>query len=123
MVKKILFVDDEKDQIFVIKKGFENLYSKEYEIIPAYSGKECLSILENTIPDLIILDIMMPEMNGWQVFDKLKAHQHWKHIPIIILTARTDGFAEHAGGSIAEDFIKKPIDIQELKSRIDHVLH
>jgi len=66
---------------------------------------------------------MMPEMNGWQVFDKLKAHQIWKEIPIIILTARTDGFAEHAGGSIAEDFVKKPVDINELKSRIDHVLN
>lgn len=122
MPKKILLVDDEKDQVYVIQKAFEKLFSEYYEIIPAYSGKECLSILETATPDLIILDIMMPEMNGWEVFDKLKAHQSWQNIPIIILTARTDGFAENAGGTIADDFIKKPIDISELKSRIDHVL-
>jgi two-component system response regulator VicR len=122
MPKKILLVDDEKDQVYVIQKAFEKLFSDDYEIIPAYSGKECLSKLENITPDLIILDIMMPEMNGWEVFDKLKAHQSWQNIPIIILTARTDGFAENAGGTIADDFIKKPIDISELKSRIDHVL-
>ncbi|RLF57623.1 MAG: response regulator [Thermoplasmata archaeon] len=122
MTKKILLVDDEKDQVYVIQKAFEKLFSNEYHIISAYSGKECISILEKSTPDIIILDLMMPEMNGWEVFDKIKAHNMWKTVPIIILTARTDGFAEHAAGSIADDFIKKPVDVTELKSRIDHLL-
>ena len=121
-LKKILLVDDDKDQIFVIQKGFKNMFSREYEIISARSGKECFKILKNITPDLILLDIMMPEMDGWEVFDKLKANPNWKDIPIVILTARSDGFAENAGGLIANDFIKKPIDIEELKSRIDNVL-
>jgi CheY-like chemotaxis protein len=120
---KIMLVDDEKDQIFCIKAGFEELFGKEYEIIPADSGKQCIKLLEkNIVPDIILLDIMMPKMNGWEVFDKLRANKEWKKIPVVILTARSDGFAEHAGGLIADDFIEKPIDIKELKTRIDNVI-
>ena len=122
-MKKIMIVDDDKDQIFYIKNAFEELYGKEYMIIPAESGKECFELLKNkTIPDIILLDIMMPTMDGWSVFDKLRANPSWKHIPIVFLTARTDGFAENAGGLIADDFIKKPIDVKELKIRIDTLL-
>ncbi len=122
-MKSILYVDDKKDQIFFIKTAFEDLYGDEYKIIPAESGKKCLELLDkNIIPDLILLDIMMPEMDGWEVFDKLKANPSWKNIPIVILTARTDGFAEQTGEFIADDYIKKPIDIKELKTRIDNVL-
>ena len=123
-MKKIMLIDDEKDQIFSIKTGFEELYPNEYEIITVESGKKCFELLEkNVIPDIIILDIMMPEMNGWQVFDKLRAHQSWKNIPVIFLTARSDSLAANAGAMIAEDYIEKPIDIKELKLRIDNVLN
>jgi CheY-like chemotaxis protein len=121
-MKRILLVDDDSDLIFVIKKFFEESYRDEYQIIPARNGRECFKLLEKEIPDLILLDIMMPEMDGWKVFDGIKANDSWKKIPIIILTARSDGFAENAGGLIADDFIKKPIENEELKSRIDNVL-
>ena len=123
-MKKIILVDDEEDQIFSIKSGFEELYEKEYEIIPAESGKKCFELLEKNVkPDLILLDIMMPDMDGWEVFDKLKANQSWKNIPIIFLTARSDVLATKAGTMIADDYIEKPIDIEELKTRIDNVLN
>ena len=122
-MKKIMLVDDEKDQIFFIKTSFENLFGKDYTIVPAESGEKCFeSLNKKNIPDLILLDIMMPKMNGWEVFDRLRANPEWKNIPIIFLTARTDEFAEHAGALIAEDYIKKPIEIKELKTRIDNVL-
>ena len=122
-MKKIMLVDDEKDQIFSIKTGFEQEYPNEYEIIGVESGKKCIDLLEkNAKPDLILLDIMMPEMNGWEVFDKIKANPAWKKIPIIFLTARSDGLAKSAGSMIADDYIEKPIDIQELKTRIENVL-
>jgi len=118
-----MLVDDEKDQIYVIKTAFKKLYGKEYMIIPAESGEKCFELLQqNEIPHLILLDIMMPRMNGWEVFDRLRANPSWKDIPIIFLTARTDEFAEHAGVLIAEDYIKKPIEIKELKTRIDNIL-
>ncbi len=122
-MKKIMIVDDEEDQIFCIKTGFEELYKNKYEIISVESGKHCFELLEkNIIPDIIILDIMMPEMNGWEVFDKLRAHKEWRDIPVVFLTARSDEFAENAGGLIADDFIEKPIDIKELARRIENVL-
>ena len=121
-MKKIMIVDDESDQIYVIKKSLEKAGGK-YEIIPANSGAQCLEFLEkNQIPDLIILDIMMPEMSGWIVFDKLKGNNTWEKIPIIFLTARTDKIAENAGGFLGNDFIEKPFDTKDLKSRIDKIL-
>ncbi len=123
-MKKIMLVDDEKDQLFSIKTGFNEIYPNQYNIILVESGKKCFELLDkNMIPDLIILDIMMPEMNGWEVFDKLRANQKWKNIPVIFLTARSDGLATSAGAMIADDYIEKPIDINELKTRIDNVLN
>ena len=122
-MKKIMFVDDERDQIFAVKSGFETLYPDQYEIIAANSGKQCFQLLEKKIfPDLILLDIMMPGMDGWEVFDKLRANESWKHIPVIFLTARSDGFAVNAGGMIADDYVEKPVEIEELKNRIEAVL-
>ena len=119
-----MLVDDEQDQIFSIKTGFIELYPNLYEIIPAENGKKCFELLEkNIIPDLILLDIMMPEMSGWDVFDKLRANQKWKGIPVIFLTARSDGLATSAGAMIADDYIEKPIEISELKIRIEKVLN
>ena len=123
-MKKIMLVDDEQDQIFSIKTGFEQEYPNEYEIIGVESGIKCFEQLEKSVkPDLILLDIMMPDMNGWEVFDKLRANQLWKNIPVIFLTARSDGLAANAGAIIAEDYIEKPIDIKELKTRIENVLN
>jgi DNA-binding response OmpR family regulator len=122
-MKKIMIVDDEKDQIFSVKTGFETAYPDKYEIIGAESGKKCFELLEkNIIPDLILLDIMMPKMDGWEVFDKLHANQKYNKIPVIFLTARSDTFATDAGKMIADDYIEKPIEIEELKDRIENVL-
>jgi len=122
-MKKIMCVDDEEDQIFGIKTALEHTGGDEYEVIPAHSGTECFKLLKNNeIPDLILLDIMMPEMSGWQVFDKLKENPSWKDIPIVFLTARTDEIAENAGSFLGDDFIEKPVDAKELKNRIDKVL-
>ena len=118
-----MMVDDEEDQIFGIKTVLEKKYGDEYKVIPANNGAECFELLKNNeLPDLILLDIMMPEMNGWQVFDKLKENPSWKDIPVVFLTARTDEIAERAGSFLGEDYIEKPFDTKYLKSRIDKVL-
>ena len=67
-MKKVMIVDDDSDVVYSIK---EALYT-DFEIISAESGKQCLKILETKIPDIIILDIMMPDMSGWKTFDKIK---------------------------------------------------
>ena len=122
MKKKIMVVDDEPDQILTIKDTLENL-SNEYEVIGANSGMQCLELLKNNrIPDIIILDIMMPEMSGWETFNQLKENQLWKNIPVVFLTARTDKMAKDTGDFLGDDFIVKPCNISELKQRIDKIL-
>jgi len=122
-MKKILLVDDEPDQIFVIKTALENTYQGEFDVISAENGDKCLNFLEEgQNPDLILLDIMMPEMSGWEVYDKIRDNPDWRHIPIVFLTARTDRIAENAGEFLGDDYIEKPIEIDQLKKRIDNVL-
>jgi putative two-component system response regulator len=122
-MKKIMLVDDEPDQIKSIQISIKHKFGDEFYIIPANSGEECLELLrDNNIPDLILLDIMMPTMSGWEVFNKIKENDKWSHIPIVFLTARNDEMAKNAGGFLADDFINKPVEIWELKDRIDKFL-
>ncbi len=120
--KRIMIVDDSPDVIYAIKNGLESLDSN-FEVIGAESGKKCIQLLrENKIPDLILLDIMMPELSGWETFNKLKEKAEWKNIPVVFLTARTDDIAERAGRFLGEDYIEKPFQTEDLKKRIDKIL-
>lgn len=120
-----MLVDDEEDQIFGIQTAFEETYGDEYEIIPVGSGEECFEMLkkdEEKQPDLILLDIMMPGMSGWEVYDKLRDNPAWSDIPIVFLTARTDRIAENAGDFLGDDYVEKPVEISELHERIQQIL-
>ena len=122
MKKKIMVVDDETDQVYTIQQFFE--FSDKYEVIGANSGMECVELLKNKkIPDLILLDIMMPEKSGWDVFAQLKEKTEWREIPIIFLTALTDEYSKGFGSISADDYIEKPYDLDELKKRIEKVLN
>jgi CheY-like chemotaxis protein len=122
MVKTIMVVDDNLDVIMSIKYGFEDI-TKEYQVIGAESGKQCLDLLQNNqTPDIILLDIMMPEMSGWETFDKLKENQLWRKIPVVFLTARTDKLAKNAGKFLGDDYIEKPFEIDDVKKRINKIL-
>lgn len=120
--KKIMVVDDEPDQIATVKYVLESS-KNEYEIIGVDSGIKCLQLLKNNeIPDLILLDIMMPKMSGWEVFNRIKENSSWKNIPIIFLTARTDNVAKNAGVFLGDDFIEKPINSKFFIEKIDEFL-
>ncbi len=122
MVKNILTVDDEEHIVYTVKHGLEGM-DADYSVITVNSGKECFDFLEkNKLPDLILLDIMMPDMTGWEVLKKIKDNPAWSKIPVIFLTARTDRVAENAGSFLAEDYIEKPFEVPELKERIDKLL-
>jgi two-component system, OmpR family, response regulator VicR len=120
MVKKIMIVDDNPDIILSIKNGLED--SAEYKVIGAESGEKCLEILEDEMPDLILLDIMMPEMSGWETYDTIKENEAWREIPLVFLTARTDKIARDAGDFLGEDYIEKPFEIDDIMERIDKIL-
>jgi CheY-like chemotaxis protein len=122
MRKKIMVVDDDPDVRYTMKLKLEKI-DDQYTVIPVESGMQCLELLKkNEIPDLILLDIMMPEMSGWEIYNKLKEKKDWSGIPVVFLTARTDRMAENAGGFLGDDYIEKPCDVLEIKERIDKVL-
>ena len=114
--KRILLVDDTKDILLVIAR---RLSSWGYDVVTADSGEEGLRIAEEQLPDLILLDIMMPKMKGREVCARLKANPKTQRIPVIFLTAL--GLADHikAGMDLgAEDYIVKPFEPAEIKERI-----
>ncbi len=114
---RILIVDDEP---LVLKFVRANLQSMDYEIFAAMDGIEALHIVEKEMPDLVILDIMMPKMDGFEVCRRLR---EWSQIPIIMLTARHDVEDKvkclNAG---ADDYITKPFGINELIARVRAIL-
>ena len=121
-MKKIMIVDDDPDVRISVKHALE-YYCSDYNVICVESGNMCYERLRNNeIPDLILLDIMMPGMSGWMLSDRLRENPSWKNIPVVFLTARTDKFSEEIGKKLCKDYIKKPFDIEDLKKRIDKVL-
>ena len=114
-------VDDEPRVCYAVKNGLE-LIDDSFDIQTVNGGKACFSELEKSQPDLILLDINMPEMSGWLVYDKIRDNQQWKNIPIIFLTARTDQISKRAGEFMAEDYVEKPVDIKYLKKRVDELI-
>jgi CheY-like chemotaxis protein len=120
--KVIMAVDDDADNNFSLKLRLEKL-DPEYEVITVDSGKKCLELLENNeIPDIILMDIMMPETNGWETYQKLKENSAWKNIPVIFVSASSDELAERIKGLLGDDYIEKPYDIEDVKKRIDEIL-
>lgn len=122
MNKKIMVVDDEPDQIFTVKQILEDM-EEGYEVIGFESGIECLNFLKNNnIPDLILLDILMPDMNGWELLTKLRNNSKWKNIPVIFITAIDDKNNISISKHISEDFIEKPLDVSIFKNKIRRIL-
>ncbi len=120
---KILVVDDEPDIVEIITFTLE---SKGHEITAAKDGVEGIEQVKKNEPDLIILDVMMPKMNGMQVVDYLRNKEQYNHIPIIMLTATTqysrkpdEEWRKKIG---VEDYISKPFEPIDLITRVDKVL-
>ncbi len=123
MSKKIMIVDDEPGVIYTVKHGLENI-DKEFEITTVNSGRKCLEILEKgNLPDLLLLDIMMPGMSGWEVHQQIREKIPEEKLPIVFLTARKDRIAKNAGSFLGKDYIEKPFQVKELKERIDKILN
>ena len=118
--RKILLVDDTKDIVFVVSR---RLKSWGYEALTAGSGEEALEIAQREIPDLILLDIMMPKMKGRDVCIRLRADARTAHIPVIFLTALSLPDHIKAGLDVgAVDYIVKPFEPEELRERISITL-
>ena len=116
----ILVVDDEQDLLDLIEY---NLKKEGYNVLKAENGIQGLEMAKEHKPNLVLLDIMMPKLDGIQVCEKMRANPDLKPIPVIFLTARSDEKTEVEGLDIgADDFITKPISTTKLLSRIKAVL-
>jgi len=117
--KKVMFVDDNPDLRKMVKRGLER-NSDQFEVTSVEGGKECFESLEcDQIPDIILLDVMMPEMNGWDILAKLRSKQSWSKIPVIFLTAKTDDTSVGLGTLTSDGYITKPFKLEELKNKIE----
>lgn len=116
---KVLVTDDEKNVVELI--GF--LLQKDgYDVVTAFDGKACLDKVQSEKPDLIILDIMMPIMDGYTVFTKLAENDETRKIPIIILTAKGQMKDMFAMSSNIAAYMDKPFDPMEIRSKVREIL-
>jgi signal transduction histidine kinase len=117
---KILIVDDAVDTVELLKKRFR---SEGYDTAEAYDGEEALEKVEEYIPDLIVLDVMMPKLDGYQVCQRLKTNENTKYIPVLMLTAKGEVENKVRGLEIgADDYLSKPFDYKELSARVKSLL-
>ncbi len=115
----ILVVDDAEINLKIAEK----IISREYSVECVSSGEDCLAYLMDHNPDLILLDLHMPELDGFEVMEKLKASSNWKDIPVIFLTADSDHDSEIQGFELgAMDFITKPFVAEVMMKRVARVL-
>ncbi len=121
MKKRVLVVDDDPHIIYSVKGGLEEI-DPGFEITGVGCGEECIELLKTERPDLILMDIMMPDMDGWDTTVWIKENEELKGIPIIFLTAKTDSLSRRMGLLTSEDYIEKPFEALDLKNRIDAVL-
>jgi two-component system, OmpR family, response regulator VicR len=101
------------------------LSRRGFEVKGAHGGREGLDVVQHEQPDLILLDLMMPDVDGWDVYQQLKANDLTKDIPVIIITAKAQPIDRVLGLHIAkvDDYISKPFHPQELLDSIEKVLH
>ncbi|MEZ0238240.1 MAG: response regulator [Methylophilaceae bacterium] len=119
-IARILIVDDDARNVRVLEAM---LHADGHATLTAGNGLQALQIATRETPDMILLDVMMPDMNGFEVVEKLKGHAATRNIPIVMITALDDResrlYALQAG---ADEFISKPVDRTELSARVKSIL-
>lgn len=120
MGKRILVVEDNPDNRILIT---DVLSSLNYEVIVAVDGEQGLELAQAELPDLILMDLSLPKMDGWTATTAIKADEALAHVPIIALTAHAMvGDREKALQAGCDDYISKPIDLRELASKLTRFL-
>ena len=119
-VKHIVCIEDEPEMIDLIRLI---LSRRGFEVHGAPGGKEGLKLIRELLPDLVLLDLMMPEMDGWEVYQQLKAEDSTRNIPVIVVTAKAQNIDKVLGLHIAkvDDYIAKPFGPQELMDAVEKI--
>ena len=119
--RKIVCIEDEPEMIDLVKLI---LGRKGFELVGAVGGREGLETVRKLKPDLVLLDLMMPDMDGWEVYQQMKADDELKGIPVIVVTAKAQSIDKVLGLHIAkvDDYVTKPFGPQELLQSVNKVL-
>ena len=120
-VKRILCIEDEPEMIDLIKLI---LGRRGYDVHGATGGIEGARLVREILPDLVLLDLMMPDMDGWEVYQQMKADPGTRNIPVIVVTAKAQNIDKVLGLHIAkvDDYIAKPFGPQELLDSVEKIL-
>jgi two-component system cell cycle response regulator DivK len=117
---KVLYIEDNIDNMTLVQRV---LQIEGYEVIPAMNGKEGIAKAIATLPDLIITDINLPDIDGYEVTDTLKKEPKTAHIPIVAMTANVmKKDREHVFQAGCDGYISKPIDVDELPNQIEEYI-
>jgi len=121
MPKKIIYIDDDIEMIYLIKMILER---KGYDIISINDGLKSFEIIKKEKPDLVLLDLMMPNIDGWDIYHQLKSNELTSEIPVIIISAKAQPIDKVLGLKIAKvnNYISKPFRPQELIDSIENIL-
>ncbi len=119
--KRLAYIEDEAEMIDLVRLI---LGRRGYTVLGATGGHEGLELVRKELPDLVLLDLMMPDMDGWDVYHQIKSDEQTRDIPVIVITAKAQNIDKILGLRIAkvEDYISKPFSPQELLDRVEHVL-
>ncbi len=117
----VLCIEDEPGVVELIRLILER---RGLQVVGAGSGPEGLEAIRNLHPRLVLLDLMLPGMDGWEVYRRMKADATMKNIPVIVVTAKAANIDEMLARYIAkvDDYVKKPFALQELVEKVDRVL-
>jgi DNA-binding response OmpR family regulator len=121
MAAKVLIVDDDREMVELIQLFLDNA---GYQTITAVSGEAALDMASRELPDLILLDIMMPRIDGWEVFRSIRNDPQTKDIPVAFITARTQNIDKMIGLTVmkADGYITKPFGKKELLEEVERIL-
>jgi len=119
--KRLAYIEDEAEMIDLVRLI---LGRRGYIVLGANGGREGLDLVRKELPDLVLLDLMMPDMDGWDVYHQIKSEEQTRDIPVIVITAKAQNIDKILGLHIAkvEDYISKPFSPQELLERVEQVL-
>ncbi len=120
-IKRILCIEDEPEMIDLIRLI---LGRRGFDVAGAAGGTAGLKAVRDQLPDLVLLDLMMPDMDGWEVYQQMKADEATRHIPVIVVTAKAQSIDKVLGLHIAkvDDYIAKPFSPQDLLNSVEKVL-
>ena len=119
--KSIIYIEDEQEMIDLVRLI---LGRKGFEVKGAIGGQQGLDMILEDVPDLVLLDLMMPDMDGWEVYQQMKADGRTRDIPVIVITAKAQNIDKVLGIHIAkvDDYISKPFSPQQLIDSVEKVL-